>query len=154
MNGAAILQIDLSSGTPAYRQIVDGIRLLLVSGELKPGDTLPTVRSLGLDLGVHFSTVAEAYRTLSEEGWLELKRHHGAFVTERRSPAPAPETRAEFGTKLRQLVAQLRAAGLSTKAIGEELRQVAAELATADALNEVCKNETAGETRKEFEEAR
>ena len=129
MSRAVTLQIDLSSATPAYRQIVDGLRTLLVGRELRPGDALPTVRSLGLDLGVHFSTVAEAYRTLSEEGWLELKRHHGAFVTERRSPAPSPEMRAEFSTKLRQLIAQVRAGGLSTEVIGGELRKLAGELA-------------------------
>ena len=128
MNRSVTLQIDLSAAAPAYRQIVDGLRLLLVSGELKPGDTLPTVRSLALDLGVHFSTVAEAYRTLSGEGWLELKRHHGAFVTERRNPAPAPETHAEFGNKLRQLIAQVRAEGLSTSVISRELELLAKEL--------------------------
>lgn len=128
MDRNVTLRIDLSSGTPAYRQIVDGLRTLLVSGELRPGDTLPTVRSLGLDLGVHFSTVAEAYRTLSEEGWLELKRHHGAFVTERRNPVPSPATRIEFSTKLRQLIAQVRAAGLPTKDIHEELAASAREL--------------------------
>jgi GntR family transcriptional regulator len=128
MNRAVTLQIDLSAATPAYRQIVDGLRLLLVSGELKAGDTLPTVRSLALDLGVHFSTVAEAYRTLSGEGWLELRRHHGAFVTERRSPSPAPAAHAEFGLKLRQLVAQVRAEGLSTGVISKELELLAREL--------------------------
>jgi GntR family transcriptional regulator len=128
MNRAVTLQIDLSAATPAYRQIVDGLRLLLVSGELKAGDTLPTVRSLALDLGVHFSTVAESYRTLSGEGWLELRRHHGAFVTERRSPSPAPAAHAEFGLKLRQLVAQVRAEGLSTGVISKELELLAREL--------------------------
>jgi DNA-binding transcriptional regulator YhcF (GntR family) len=129
MDRKVTLSIDLSSGTPAYRQIVDGLRTLLVSGELRPGDPLPTVRSLGLDLGVHFSTVAEAYRTLSEEGWLKLKRHHGAFVTERDNPDPSPATRIEFSTKLRQLIAQVRAAGLPTTDIHEELTASARELA-------------------------
>ena len=128
MQRSVTLQIDLSSPAPAYRQIVDGLRMLLVSGELKAGDALPTVRSLALDLGVHFSTVAEAYRTLSGEGWLELKRHHGAFVTERSNPAPAPEKHAEFGMKLRQLIAQVRAEGLSTKIISQELELLAKEL--------------------------
>jgi DNA-binding transcriptional regulator YhcF (GntR family) len=128
MSRNVTLRIDLASGAPAYRQIVDGLRTLLVGGELRPGDSLPTVRSLGLDLGVHFSTVAEAYRTLSDEGWLELKRHHGAFVTERRSPAPTPATRNEFSTKLRQLIAQVRAAGLPPKDIHEELTASAREL--------------------------
>jgi len=128
MNRTVTLQIDLSAAAPAYRQIIDGLRLLLVSGELKPGDTLPTVRSLALDLGVHFSTVAEAYRTLAGEGWLELRRHHGAFVTERSNPAPAPEKHAEFGNKLRQLIAQVRAEGLSTSVISRELELLAKEL--------------------------
>jgi GntR family transcriptional regulator len=128
MNRPVTLQIDLSAAAPAYRQIVDGLRLLLVSGELHPGDTLPTVRSLALDLGVHFSTVAEAYRTLSGEGWLELRRHHGAFVNDRRNPAPAPEAHAEFGSKLRQLIAQVRAEGLSTRVISQELELLAKEL--------------------------
>lgn len=129
MSRDVTLRIDLSSGTPAYRQIVDALRTLLVGGELRPGDSLPTVRSLGLELGVHFSTVAEAYRTLSDEGWLELKRHHGAFVTERRSPARSAVTRVEFSTKLRQLIAQVRAAGLPTQEIHEELTASAHELA-------------------------
>ena len=135
MNRNVTLRIDLSSGTPAYRQIVDGLRTLLVSSELRPGDALPTVRSLGLELGVHFSTVAEAYRTLSEEGWLELKRHHGAFVTERRSPAPSAATRTEFSTKLRQLIAQVRAAGLPIQDIHEELRESAQEISPAVETN-------------------
>ena len=123
-----MLRIDFSSPTPAYRQIVDGLRLLFVGGELQPGDTLPTIRTLALDLGVHFSTVAEAYRTLSVEGWLELKRRHGATVTERHNPAPAPEAQAEFGTRLRQLIAQVRAAGLAPTVIREEMELVAREL--------------------------
>jgi GntR family transcriptional regulator len=135
MSRNVTLRIDLSSGTPAYRQIVDGLRTLLVSGELQPGDALPTVRALGLELGVHFSTVAEAYRTLSEEGWLELKRHHGAFVTERRSPAPSAATRTEFSTKLRQLIAQVRAAGLPIQEIHEELRESAQEISPAAETN-------------------
>jgi GntR family transcriptional regulator len=137
MSRDVTLRINLNAPVPAYRQIVDGLRLLLVSGDLKPGDVLPTVRSLGLDLGVHFSTVAEAYRTLSEEGWLELKRHHGAFVTERRSPAPAPEARNEFGTRLRQLVAQMRARGLSSEIIGAELQSTAAELAVVEVKRQI-----------------
>lgn len=131
MSRSVSLQINLASPTPAYRQIVDGLRTLLVSGRLQPGDTLPTVRALGLDLGVHFSTVAEAYRTLSEEGWLELKRHHGAFVTERRSPAPTAAARAEFGTRLRQLIAHVRSLGLAPEDIHEELTESARELIPA-----------------------
>ncbi len=74
------LVIDTASNVPVYRQVVDNLRSLLVEGTLQPGDTLPTVRELGFELGVHFNTVAEAYRLLAAEGWLELKRHRGAVV--------------------------------------------------------------------------
>ena len=129
MSQPVILRLDPASPTPAYRQIVDGLRLLFVDGALKPGDTLPTVRSLALDLGIHFSTVAEAYRTLSAEGWLELKRRNGAVVAERHAPAPAPAARNDFGSRLRQLIAQVRAQGLPVSAISRELESVTRELA-------------------------
>src|SRR5437762_13331816 len=86
------LRVDLKSQVPVYRQIVDGLRILLVNGELAPGDALPPVRRLALDLGVHFNTVAEAYRTLVEEGWLEIGRRSGARVIERgKQDRAAPE---------------------------------------------------------------
>lgn len=129
MDRMVTLRLDTASSVPAYRQIVDGLRLLFVNGALRPGDTLPTIRTLGLDLGVHFSTVAEAYRTLSAEGWLELKRRHGATVTERRDPKPAPAARAEFGKKLRELIAQVRSEGLPARVIRSELATLADELA-------------------------
>lgn len=129
MSATVTLRLDTASSVPAYRQIVDGLRLLFVNGALRPGDTLPTIRTLALDLGVHFSTVAEAYRTLSGEGWLELKRRHGATVTERREPKPAPAARADFGKRVRELIAQVRAEGLPVQVIRNELATVADELA-------------------------
>ena len=66
------IRIDLDASTPVNRQIVDQIRTLLVEGALPPGADLPSVRRLATDLGVHFATVADAYRTLAEEGWLEI----------------------------------------------------------------------------------
>ena len=63
-------------GGEIYRQL----RRAILDGRLRVGDQLPPVRQLGLDLGVHFNTVAQAYRELSDEGWLELKRRRGAAV--------------------------------------------------------------------------
>lgn len=122
------LVIDPSSTVPVYRQVVDNLRSLLVEGALKPGDTLPTVRELGLELGVHFNTVAEAYRLLAAEGWLELKRRRGAVVLRRASPAQHPETAEQFSRSLRQLIAQVRAEGLSLRAVLHELERTQREL--------------------------
>lgn len=121
-----ILRIDLKSPVPVYRQIVDGLRILLVNGELTPGDPLPPVRRLALDLGVHFNTVAEAYRTLEEEGWLEIGRRSGARVVSRAVPKRAdPATGEAFERRLREMVAEVEARGFPRGRIARELRRVA-----------------------------
>lgn len=120
------LRVDLHSSTPAYRQIVDGLRIALVNHQLRPGDRLPPVRRLALDLGVHFNTVASAYRTLAEEGWLEIERRNGASVIERQAhPGPHPEAADFFHRRLRELVAEGQANGFSRGRIVRELRHLA-----------------------------
>lgn len=121
-----ILRIEIRTDTPAYRQIVDALRARLVAGDLQPGDLLPPVRQLALDLGIHFNTVAEAYRVLAEEGWLDLKRRRGAMVLARKMPARPDSDRSEhFSRRLRELIAELQAAGLSPVKIARELRVLA-----------------------------
>jgi DNA-binding transcriptional regulator YhcF (GntR family) len=120
-----ILKINLASEVPVYRQVVDALRPLLVDGKLAPGDLLPPVRQLAADLGVHFNTVAEAYRLLAEEGWLELRRGRGATVVDRKTPRANSAAVDGFSRRLRQLIAEVRAGGVSPKAIARELRQLA-----------------------------
>lgn len=125
-HGTPSLKIDISSPVPIYRQIVDALRALLVDGILHPGDTLPPVRQVALDLGVHFNTVAEAYRILAEEGWLDLKRRRGALVLERSRPRPAdPAKTAIFARRIREMVAEVKSNGMSAASIARELRIIA-----------------------------
>ena len=124
----ASIRIDPSDATPVYQQIINALRTLLVAGAFGPGDRLPTVRELALDLGVHHNTVAEAYRVLADEGWLELRRRHGATVLDRAHPKATPETRKAFGRRLRELAAEAHAAGLSAAAVAQALRDIAEEL--------------------------
>ena len=72
MADAPQITVNLSSEIPVRRQIVDQLRAFLVQGQLTPGMELPSVRKLAIDLGVHFNTVAESYRLLADEGWLEI----------------------------------------------------------------------------------
>jgi DNA-binding transcriptional regulator YhcF (GntR family) len=121
-----LLRVDLDSGIPVYRQIVDSLRTLLVDSVLRPGDILPPVRQLALDLGVHFNTVAEAYRLLAEEGWLDLKRRRGALVVEHSLPPQAdPVKTAAFSRRLRELIAEVQSHGMPAAAIASELRLLA-----------------------------
>jgi GntR family transcriptional regulator len=118
---ATLLRIDLSSRVPAYEQIAGELRSLLVSGELVPGDALPPVRQLAIDLGVHFNTVAQAYRTLAEEGWFELRRGRGVQVLDRKAVPPNSRARENFARELNRLLAQALGDGVPEKAIQTEL---------------------------------
>jgi DNA-binding transcriptional regulator YhcF (GntR family) len=128
VSNALTLRIDLDSAVPAYRQIVDGLRILLVGGELAPGSELPSVRRMATDLGIHFNTVAEAYRSLADEGWIDLRHGRGATVVKRDAPAPSGERVEDFRHRLRALVAETRAQGASPARLSTELRRLADEL--------------------------
>jgi DNA-binding transcriptional regulator YhcF (GntR family) len=126
MAGALRISINLESPIPAYRQIADDVRRHLVDDRLKPGDQLPPVRQLALDLGVHFNTVALAYRLLADEGWLELKRGRGATVVARNAPRAVDRRQVDqLLRQVAQIAAQLRSAGMSSRQISAALRRLA-----------------------------
>src|SRR4029078_5946504 len=108
------IRIDLSSPVPATTQIADSVQVELVEGRLRPGSNLPSVRRVAMELGVHFNTVAEAYRVLAAEGWLALRHGRGDTVVERTQPASASKNDvADYRERLRQLISQMRAKGVS-----------------------------------------
>lgn len=110
------------------RQIANGLRRLLLDGELKAGDALPSSRALGRDLGVHFNTVAQAYRVLEAEGWLELKRRAGTLVRDRVEPelnrARADELAGRFADELSDLRARYRSEGLDEETLDGVVRDL------------------------------
>lgn len=75
-----MLEIATGDPRPINRQIVDGVRRLIASGELEPGAALPSVRGLALQLSINPNTVAKAYSDLTTEGWLESRPGLGVFV--------------------------------------------------------------------------
>ena len=122
-----MLRIDPGLATPVYRQIVDGLRVALVKHEIAPGTTLPPVRRLALDLGVHFNTVAQAYRALAHEGWLDISARGGAHVQMRPLPTP-PQDDAALRRRLEEVIAQLQALGVRPARLARELRRMAGML--------------------------
>ena len=136
MSSPPTIRIDLASPTPAYRQIANAVRAMLVSAVFKPGDQLPTVRQLAMDLGVHHNTIAEAYRLLSDEGWLDMRRRHGVTVRERAQPAPSPALHESFSRRLHELAAEASAEGLPTTTIVAGLRSLAEQLLNGTLVKE------------------
>lgn len=76
-----ILKIDMSSDIPIYQQIRNQIVFGVAKGELKNGDSLPTVRQLAADIGVNPMTVNKAYSILKNEGTIIIDRRHGAKIS-------------------------------------------------------------------------
>lgn len=131
MKRAPLIQIDVASPVPAYEQIVGELRALLVTGELKAGAPLPSVRQLAMDLAVHHNTVAQAYRILAEEGWLDLRHGRGARVRPRSKP-PRSNSSAHraFESQLKRLLAKAVAEGLAPDLLAQELVQHARHVKT------------------------
>ena len=88
-------RIDLNSGVPIYTQIVDRVKHMIATGELKPGDQLPTVRQLALDLRVNLNTVARAYMILNEAGIISTQQGRGTYVRDRPDERAISRLRAD-----------------------------------------------------------
>ncbi len=80
-----------SSEVPVYRQLVTQVVLAILSGELRPGDRLPSTRELARRFGLHPNTISAGYRQLEREGWTEARHGSGVYVRKQKDPAPTPE---------------------------------------------------------------
>lgn len=102
-----LLRLDFSSDVPIYQQIRNQVVLAVASGQLAPGDKLPTIRALAEEAGINMMTVSKAYQQLKSEGYITTGRRDGAVVR-MQTPGAAPET--VEGLRLR--LCELRLAGM------------------------------------------
>jgi DNA-binding transcriptional regulator YhcF (GntR family) len=113
-----MIRIDLDGPKPLEEQIVVGLRQAVARGLLTPGAELPSVRQLAGDLGVHWNTVARAYRRLADEGLLLVRRGRGAVVSgERRGRSRM--AKASLRARLTEVIAAGLVGGLSPEDIAE-----------------------------------
>ncbi len=89
----ATLDIDPTDAVPIWRQIEDGMRRLVASGSLQPGEPIPSVRELARELQVNPATVSKAYQRLTDAGLLVVHRGEGTFVADRNPETMAGERR-------------------------------------------------------------
>jgi len=120
------VSLDLRSPVPIGAQIAEGIQLALARGELKPGEQLPTVRQLAVDLRVNSNTVARVYSDLEKAGVLETRRGCGSFVRAQ----PAARSQKLQAGRLRALVKEFAKAclreGFALSEAQTALREIAA----------------------------
>jgi GntR family transcriptional regulator len=120
----AHFQIDRTSALPVYVQLAEQIRLLIHRGALAPGDPMPTVRALAVELGVNANTVTRVYRDLQQQGLLRLERGVGTFVDRPRSAATLEEKDYQrIARRGRELVILSREAGLTARELAQLLER-------------------------------
>jgi GntR family transcriptional regulator len=112
---------------PVYRQIMDQVRGGIASGSLKPGDQLPTVRQLAVDLAINPNTVVRAYRELEIGGLLETHQGTGTFISEQKMKRADAERERQLAQIVADCVARAGAAGFTVDELIEELRDLAKE---------------------------
>jgi GntR family transcriptional regulator len=79
-------RLNVSSGVPTYVQLVQQVQQAIRLGLLQPGDQLPTVKSVVMQLAINPNTVLKAYNELENEGLVEGRRGQGTFVSDRFPP--------------------------------------------------------------------
>src|ERR1700712_1491435 len=109
------------SSLPPYAQLVEQVRQALLTGVLRPGDRLPTVKEVAGALAVNPNTVSKAYRDLEHEGLVEGRQGVGTFVV-RRPDGPPPLIQAQLSRGLATWIGKARAAGLADTDIESLLR--------------------------------
>ena len=109
--------LDLATGVPAYRQIIDQILGAVASGAARGGEQLPTVRQLAVDLSVNPNTVVRAYRELEIRGVLTTQQGIGTFIT----TTPVLPDEATRQRQLDQIVSDVMARAGAAGVTGDEL---------------------------------
>ena len=114
--------LDLKSGVPVYRQIIDQIRGALAAGALATGDQLPTVRQLAVDLAINPNTVVRAYKELELGGLLETHQGTGTFISTRKVSGADAERERQLGQIVADAVSRAGAASFTIEDLIEQLR--------------------------------
>lgn len=122
-------RLDLHSGMPVYRQIIDQVRVGIASGALAAGDQLPTVRQLAVDLAINPNTVLRAYRELEFGGLLETQQGTGTFITQKKVKRDDAERARQLSQLAGEFLSRAGAAGFTVEELMEQLREMAPEAA-------------------------
>ena len=114
--------LDPKSAVPLYEQIAVRLKAAVATGELRPGDALPSVRQLAGRLRINPATVVQAYRGLEDEGFVEMRQGAGTYVQAMPQEARSRERAAQARRLARQLLGDAARLGLSRTDLRDALR--------------------------------
>jgi GntR family transcriptional regulator len=116
--------LDLHTGVPVYRQLIDQVRAGMAAGSLGPGDQLPTVRQLAVDLQINPNTVMRAYRELELGGLLETHQGTGTFISDKKLEKRVAERERQLGQLAGECAARAGAAGFTLEELISRLGEL------------------------------
>ena len=116
------ISLDAHSGVPVYRQIIDQVIGGIAVGALAPGEQLPTVRQLAVDLSINPNTVIRAYRELEIRGVLDTEQGTGTFISQQKVRRDDAERQRSLNQLIGDLMARAGSAGFTVEEIIEQLR--------------------------------
>ena len=122
-----LFRLNLESGVPVYRQIMDQVRAGMASGSLVAGDQLPTMRQLAVDLAINPNTVARAYRELELGGLLDTHQGTGSFISAQKIRRADAERERQLTQIVGDCVSRAGAMGFTLEDVVEFLRKSASE---------------------------
>jgi GntR family transcriptional regulator len=126
---ASQFALDLHTGVPVYRQLIDQVRAGIASGKLSAGDQLPTVRQLAVDLAINPNTVMRAYRELELGGLLETHQGTGTFISDKKPEKKSAERERQLGQMAAECASRAGAAGFTVEELVDHLRELLARAA-------------------------
>lgn len=121
------LSLDITSPLPIYAQMMEQIRKAITAGQLAPGEQLPTVRHLAVELRINPNTVARVYRELEHQGLIATRQGRGTFVTEARPRVSDEERRAELRKLAHSAVGEAAILGFTPSELAQAIRQIPSE---------------------------
>ena len=116
-------RLDLESGVPVYRQIIDQVHGARASGAMRPGERLPTVRQMAVDLSINPNTVVRAYRELELTGIITTHQGTGTFLTEKKVEIPDAERERRLDQLVADFVSRAGREGFTIKDLRSRLKE-------------------------------
>ena len=116
-------RLDVHSGVPVYRQIIDQVMGGMAAGALAGGRQLPTVRQVAVDLSINPNTVVRAYRELEIRGVLETQQGTGTFISHQKVKRDDVERQRQLTQLVGDFVARAGAAGFTIEDLLEQFRE-------------------------------
>lgn len=117
-------RLDPHSGVPAYRQVIDQVLSGIASGTLGPGDQLPTVRQMAVDLTINPNTVVRAYRELEIRGVLETQQGTGTFISQTKPKQDEMERERQLNQLAADAAARTGQAGFTVGELIARLKEL------------------------------